>query len=79
MQAAFLEPALQGTLNVLESCAKAKPKRIVLTSSIVAVLFTPRNAPGAVIDESFYTNPDVARKILSVIRLPEPFSERNWQ
>lgn len=63
--AAFLEPALQGTLNVLESCAKAKPKRIVLTSSIVAVLFTPRNAPGAVIDESFYTNPDVARKILS--------------
>ena len=75
MQAALLEPAFKGTLNVLESCAKARPKRIVLTSSVVSVLFSPKNVPGAIIDETFFTEPDVARKYIPVqsLSLPEPF------
>ena len=66
MQAIFVETALKGTLNVLESCVKARPKRIVLTSSIVSCLLTPKNVPGAVIDETFVTDPDFVRKVIPV-------------
>jgi len=61
MQAELVEPALQGTLNVLESCAKARPKRIVLTSSVLSILITSKNVPGAVIDESLWSEPDIIR------------------
>jgi nucleoside-diphosphate-sugar epimerase len=67
-EAELVEPALQGTLNMLESCAKARPKRIVLTSSIVSILVSPKNVPGAVIDESFWSEPDIIRAKLG----PEP-------
>ncbi|KAG0568830.1 hypothetical protein KC19_6G047900 [Ceratodon purpureus] len=63
-EAIFVETALKGTLNVLESCVKARPKRIVLTSSIVSCLLTPKNVPGAVIDETFVTDPDFVRKVI---------------
>ncbi|XP_028518625.1 bifunctional dihydroflavonol 4-reductase/flavanone 4-reductase, partial [Exaiptasia diaphana] len=33
----IIEPAVEGTLNVLEACAKANVRRVVLTSSIAAV------------------------------------------
>lgn len=33
----IIEPAVEGTINVLEACSKAQVKRVVLTSSIVAV------------------------------------------
>lgn len=33
----IIEPAVEGTINVLEACSKAKIKRVVLTSSIAAV------------------------------------------
>src|SRR5579875_3537366 len=69
MQAELVEPALKGTLNVLESCAKARPKRIVLTSSVVSVLVSPRNVPGAVIDESYWSEPDIVRKVMVRILL----------
>lgn len=61
-EAELVEPALKGTLNVLEACAKARPKRIVLTSSAMSMLFDPRNVPGALIDESFWSDPDIVRK-----------------
>jgi len=69
MQAELVEPALKGTLNVLESCAKTRPKRIVLTSSVVSVLVSPRNVPGAVIDESYWSEPDIVRKVMVRILL----------
>lgn len=64
-EAELVEPALKGTLNVLESCAKTRPKRIVLTSSVVSVLVSPKNVPGAVIDESFWSEPDIIRATMS--------------
>jgi len=33
----IIEPAVDGTINVLEACSKARIKRVVLTSSIAAV------------------------------------------
>lgn len=64
-EAELVEPALQGTLNVLESCAKARPKRIVLTSSVVSILLSPKNVPGAVVDESFWSEPELIRARMS--------------
>jgi nucleoside-diphosphate-sugar epimerase len=61
-EAELVEPALKGTLNVLEACAKARPKRIVLTSSIASMFSSPKNVAGAVIDESFWSDPDIIRK-----------------
>ncbi|KAG0600372.1 hypothetical protein M758_11G028400 [Ceratodon purpureus] len=55
----LLDPAIKGTVNVLESCAKAKGlKRVVLTSSIGAVAYTPHRVPGAVLDESSWSDID---------------------
>ncbi|XP_031549442.1 tetraketide alpha-pyrone reductase 1-like [Actinia tenebrosa] len=33
----LIEPAVEGTINVLQACSKANIKRVVLTSSIVAI------------------------------------------
>jgi len=35
---AFVQPALKGTTNVLNACTKAKVSRVVLTSSVAAVM-----------------------------------------
>jgi len=43
-KAAFVDPALQGTTNVLNACTRAKVTRVVVTSSVVAV--TGKNEEG---------------------------------
>jgi len=63
-QAELIDPALKGTLNVLQSCAKsASVKRVILTSSISAVVFDtrPKN-PGVIVDETWFSNPDFCRE-----------------
>lgn len=60
--AQLLDPAVKGTLNVLESCAKAKTKRVVVTSSVASVSYTPKRANASVVDESFFSDPDLCRK-----------------
>ncbi|CAI9106304.1 OLC1v1005436C5 [Oldenlandia corymbosa var. corymbosa] len=63
-QAELIDPAVNGTLNVLRSCAKSPSvKRVVLTSSIAAVAFNgkPRTAD-TVIDESWWSLPDLCRQ-----------------
>lgn len=54
-----VDPAVKGTLNVLRSCAKVPSiKRVVITSSIAAVLFNgkPLN-PDVEVDESWFSDP----------------------
>ncbi|KAG0574589.1 hypothetical protein KC19_VG274400 [Ceratodon purpureus] len=58
------DTAIKGTLNVLESCAKTRPKRVVFTSSFVTMKFTPKETPESVFDETFWTDPQFARKEL---------------
>lgn len=63
-QAELIDPAVNGTLNVLRSCAKSPSvKRVVLTSSIAAVAFNgkPRTAD-TVVDESWWSLPDLCRQ-----------------
>ncbi|EXB93326.1 hypothetical protein L484_015314 [Morus notabilis] len=60
----LLEPAIKGTLNVLSSCSKSKSvKRVVLTSSIAAVAYNGKpRTPDVVVDETWFTDPNIARE-----------------
>ncbi|KAH7837869.1 hypothetical protein Vadar_019129 [Vaccinium darrowii] len=63
-QVELIDPALKGTLNVLGSCAKSSSlKRVVLTSSIAAVAYNGRpRTPEVVVDESWFSDPEVCRQ-----------------
>ncbi|KMT14531.1 hypothetical protein BVRB_4g073010 [Beta vulgaris subsp. vulgaris] len=62
-QAELLDPAVKGTLNVLNSCAKfSSIKRVVLTSSITAVVRNGKSLNLEVlVDESWFSDPDFCR------------------
>lgn len=64
-QAELIDPALKGTLNVLQSCAKVPSiKRIVLTSSIAAVAYNGKpRTPEVVVDETWWSDPEVCRNM----------------
>ncbi|KAL2628833.1 hypothetical protein R1flu_013519 [Riccia fluitans] len=59
-EAQLLSPAIKGTLNVLQSAAKAPSvKRVVLTSSVAAVVYNRKHrGPEVVVDESWWSDPD---------------------
>ncbi|OIW04862.1 hypothetical protein TanjilG_13702 [Lupinus angustifolius] len=61
--AELIEPALKGTLNVLNSIAKSPSvKRVVLTSSIAAVAYNEKPlTPDVVVDETWFSDPDICR------------------
>ncbi|KAF8029983.1 hypothetical protein BT93_E2416 [Corymbia citriodora subsp. variegata] len=53
----MIKPAIQGVLNVLKGCAKAKTvKRVVLTSSAAAVSINNLQETGLVVDEKNWTD-----------------------
>ncbi|KAK7341237.1 hypothetical protein VNO80_24163 [Phaseolus coccineus] len=64
-QAELIDPAVKGTLNVLKSCAKSPSvKRVVLTSSASAVALNGRpKTPETVLDETWFSDPDVCREL----------------
>ncbi|XP_044483224.1 phenylacetaldehyde reductase-like [Mangifera indica] len=62
-QVELIDPAVNGTLNVLNSCVKVPSiKRVVLTSSIAAVAYNgqPRN-PDTVIDETWFSDQEFCK------------------
>ncbi|XP_006365623.1 cinnamoyl-CoA reductase 1-like isoform X1 [Solanum tuberosum] len=63
-QAELIDPALKGTLNVLESVAKTPSvRRVVLTSSVAAVAFNGKpRTPEVVVDETWWSDPDFCRE-----------------
>ncbi|KAF5471189.1 hypothetical protein F2P56_011645 [Juglans regia] len=63
-EAELLDPAVKGTLNVLNSCTKsASVKRVVLTSSIAAVAYNGRpRTPDVVIDETWFSDPEICKE-----------------
>ncbi|XP_016649895.1 PREDICTED: tetraketide alpha-pyrone reductase 1-like isoform X1 [Prunus mume] len=58
-QAELIDPAVKGTVNVLKSCVKfATVKRVVLTSSMAAVIVNGRPLnPDVVVDETWFSDP----------------------
>ncbi|XP_068658737.1 phenylacetaldehyde reductase-like [Aristolochia californica] len=64
-QAELLDPAVKGTLNVLGSCARTSSvKKVVVTSSFAAVGYTGRpRTPEVVVDESWFSNPEVCKSM----------------
>ena len=54
-----IRPAREGAVRVLKAAGKAGVKRVVLTSSVVAITLPwPEAQPGHVFDETDWTNPD---------------------
>ncbi len=55
----IIRPAREGALRVLKAATRAKVKRVVLTSSVIAVTMPwPEAQPGHVFDEKDWTNPE---------------------
>ncbi|KAH0982881.1 hypothetical protein GBA52_010058 [Prunus armeniaca] len=52
----MVEPAVNGTKNVIVAAAEAKVRRVVFTSSIGAVYMDPTRGPDVVVDESCWSD-----------------------
>ncbi|XP_061996351.1 phenylacetaldehyde reductase-like isoform X2 [Rosa rugosa] len=64
-QAEQIDPAVKGTLNVLKSCVKFPTiKRVVLTSSMAAVVLNGRPlTSNVVVDETWFSDPLVCEEL----------------
>ncbi|MGD9783991.1 MAG: SDR family oxidoreductase [Hyphomicrobiaceae bacterium] len=51
-----VKPARDGTLRVLAAAARGGVERVVMTSSTVAVMYTPRHVPGRLYSESDWSD-----------------------
>lgn len=62
---------MKGTLNVLASCAKVPSlKRVVVTSSMAAVIFNGRPlSPDVVVDESWFSDPSFCEKFKVCVQI----------
>ncbi|OEL21877.1 Cinnamoyl-CoA reductase 2 [Dichanthelium oligosanthes] len=59
----LLDPAVKGTLNVLRSCKKTSVKRVVITSSVGAVIYNGKpRTPDVVVDETWFSDPEFCQK-----------------
>lgn len=58
----MLEPALNGTKNVIVAAAEAKCRRVVFTSTIGAVHMNPNRSPDVVVDESCWSDLEFCKK-----------------
>ncbi|KAH9534836.1 hypothetical protein CY35_17G024300 [Sphagnum magellanicum] len=75
-QAQFIDPAVKGTLNVLASCAQARTKKVVLTSSVAAVAYTPKRKSTSVVDESWWSDSDYCQETKAWYYASKTLAER---
>ncbi|PWA37387.1 NAD(P)-binding Rossmann-fold superfamily protein [Artemisia annua] len=57
----LIEPAVNGTLNVLKACREVNVKRVVYVSSVSALCMMP-NRPDRPLDETFWSDQEFCRK-----------------
>ena len=72
----MLEPAINGTKNVVNAAAEAKVRRVVFTSSIGAVYMDPNRSPNVVVDESCWSDLDFCKntKVIYITYTHSPLS-----
>ncbi|CAM6032382.1 unnamed protein product [Sphagnum compactum] len=75
-QAQLIDPAVDGTLNVLASCAKARTKKVILTSSTGAVYTSPNLTSTSFVDESWWSDPEFCRKNKDWYQLSKTLAEK---
>ncbi|KAH7566977.1 hypothetical protein JRO89_XS07G0002700 [Xanthoceras sorbifolium] len=61
MQVDMIPPAVVGTRNVLDACSKAKAKRVVVVSSIGAVIVNPNWPKDQAMDEECWSDQDFCK------------------
>lgn len=62
LQVEVIEPAVQGTTNVLQACLEAKVQRVVYVSSVAAICIGPNMPKDKVIDESYWSDKDYCKR-----------------
>ncbi|XP_030506213.2 cinnamoyl-CoA reductase 1 [Cannabis sativa] len=58
----LIEPAVNGTLNVLKACAEAKIERVIYVSSSAAVALNPNWPKDQVMDETCWSDKDYCKR-----------------
>ncbi|XP_042517005.1 cinnamoyl-CoA reductase 1-like isoform X2 [Macadamia integrifolia] len=58
-----LEPAIRGTMNVMNAAAEAQVLRVVFTSSIAVTYLDPNRSPDKVVDETCWSDPTYVKTI----------------
>ncbi|XP_075476270.1 phenylacetaldehyde reductase-like isoform X2 [Primulina tabacum] len=76
-QVELIEQAVKGTLNVLKSCSKVPSvRRVVLTSSLAAVMFNRSlKDPNVIIDEKWFSDPVFCEEIKAWYCLAKTLAE----
>ncbi|XP_019151136.1 PREDICTED: cinnamoyl-CoA reductase 1-like [Ipomoea nil] len=76
-KAELVSPAVNGTLNVLESCVRTPSvKRIVLTSSTATIMYKPNPiSPTDVIDDTWFSDKEFAEETKQWYILSKVFAE----
>lgn len=74
----LVDPAVKGTLNVLRSCAKSPSvRRVVITSSTASVICNKNmSTPGAVADETWYSDPEFCEERKEWYQLSKTLAEQ---
>ncbi|KAF7833714.1 cinnamoyl-CoA reductase 1-like [Senna tora] len=77
-QSEVIDPAVNGTLNVLKSCAKSSSvRRVILTSSTAAVHFNRRiKTSETIVDETWFSDPDFCRETKLWYNLSKSLAEK---
>jgi nucleoside-diphosphate-sugar epimerase len=57
----LLAPAVKGTMNVLRACSEAEVKRVVVVSSLSAVMIIPECDECKVMDEGCWSDVDLCK------------------
>ncbi|KAK3232093.1 hypothetical protein Dsin_003974 [Dipteronia sinensis] len=71
----MIEPAVVGTRNVLNACSKAKAKRVVVVSSIAAVINNPNWSKDHTMDEECWSDRDFCKTTKNFYSLAKTIAE----
>ncbi|XP_044956787.1 cinnamoyl-CoA reductase 1-like [Hordeum vulgare subsp. vulgare] len=74
-EADLIAPAVTGTMNVLKACSEAKVKRVVMVSSVAAVMTNPSWPEGKPMDEDCWSDVDYCRTTENWYNLSKTLAE----